>query len=143
MTTNNTQNMRLHHFGISVANLEETTNWYSEKLGFSVDYRYEIAALNAQVAFMTLNDFRIEIFEVKDSAPLPESSRSLVTDLPIAGLKHVAISVNNIEQAVADLKSRDVDFLGKIGEVPNSNGEKYVFFLDNNGILIELYQPVG
>ena len=39
--------MRLHHFGISVANLQETIDWYGEKLGFTFDYRYEIAALNA------------------------------------------------------------------------------------------------
>ena len=135
--------MRLHHFGISVANLEETINWYNEKLGFTFDYSYEITGLNAQVAFMTLNDFRIEIFEIKDSAPLPQTSRSLATDLPIIGLKHIAISVNNIEEVVADFESRNVEFVSKIGVVPNSNGEKYVFFRDNNGILIELYQPLG
>ena len=143
MTTTDAQTMRLHHFGISVANLEETIDWYGEKLGFTVDYRYEIAGLNAQVAFMTLNDFRIEIFEIKDSAPMPESSRNPATDLPIAGLKHIAISVHNIEETVADLESRNVEFLGKVGEVPNSNGEKYIFFRDNNGILIELYQSIG
>lgn len=135
--------MRLHHFGISVANLEETVNWYGEKLGFTFDYRYEIAGLNAQVAFMTLNDFRIEIFEIKDFVPLPESSRSPATDLPIAGLKHIAISVENIEKVVADFESRGVEFLGKIGDVPNSDGEKYIFFRDNNGILIELFQLLG
>lgn len=142
MTANNTQTMRLHHFGISVANLEETIDWYREKLGFTVGFRYEIAALNAQVAFMTLNDFRIEIFEIKDCAPLPESSRNPATDLPIIGLKHIAINVDNLEEVVADLKSRNVEFAGEIGNVPNSNGEKYIFFRDNNGILIELYQEV-
>lgn len=135
--------MRLHHFGISVANLKETIDWYSEKLGFTLAHRYEIAGLNAQVAFMKLNDFRIEIFELKDSSAMPQSSRDLATDLRIAGLKHIAFSVNNIEEVVADLKSRNVEFVGEIGEVPNSNGEKYIFFRDNNGILIELYQPLG
>lgn len=134
--------MRLHHFGISVANLQETIDWYGEKLGFTFDYRYEIDGLNAQVTFMTLNDFRIEIFEIKDSAPLPGSSRNPTTDLPIAGLKHIAISVKNIAEIVDDFESRGVEFLGKIGEVPNSSGEKYIFFRDNNGILIELFQPL-
>ncbi len=54
--------LRLHHFAISVPNLEETVNWYTEKLGFVPGFQYEMKDLNATVAFMTINDFRLEIF---------------------------------------------------------------------------------
>lgn len=53
----NNLSLRLHHFGITVPNLEETINWYRENLGFTYDYTYEIDALQMKAAFMSLGDF--------------------------------------------------------------------------------------
>ncbi len=111
-------------------------------MGFTFDFGYEIEGLNAKVAFLTLNDFRIEIFEIKNASSLPESSRNAAMDLPIVGLKHIAISVDNLKQMVARLKSQEVEVINEIREVTNSNGQKFVFFKDNNGILMELYQKL-
>ncbi|MBD2102825.1 VOC family protein [Leptolyngbya sp. FACHB-261] len=134
-------NLHLHHFAISVTGLEETMNWYAEKLGFTPGFRYEMPAMNARVAFMTLNDFRIEVFELANSSVMPDYHSELATDLAVRGLKHIAFAVDDVEQAVAALKDRGVEFVTEIGEVPDSDGERFAFFKDNNGILIELYQP--
>ncbi len=56
------------------------------------------------------------------------------------GLKHIAFAVDDVEQAVAILQERGVEFATKIGIVPDSEGERFAFLKDNNGILIELYQ---
>ncbi|MBD3887705.1 VOC family protein [Phormidium tenue FACHB-886] len=130
----------LHHFAISVVSLEETMGWYAEKLGFSPGFTYEIKDMNAKVAFMTLNDFRIEVFEVAQSSAMPDYHSELPTDLAMQGLKHIAFAVDDVEQAVVVLRSRGVEFVTEIGEVPDSGGERFAFFKDNNSILIELYQ---
>ena len=40
-------------------------------LGFSVDLRVEIAAITAHIAFLKRGTFRIEMFKVVGTAPLP------------------------------------------------------------------------
>lgn len=133
--------LHLHHFGISVSNLEETVRWYVEKLGFQEAYRYTLPEPEAHVAFLTLSGFRVEIFEVAGAEPMPQSRRNVATDLHIHGLKHVTLRTTDLVAAMNGLKQRGVDFVTDITEVPNSQGERFAFFQDNNGILIELYQP--
>lgn len=133
--------LRLHHFGITATNLEETIHWYSEKLGFTYDYTYEIEALKMKAAFMSLGDFRLEIFEVQNSDPMPGYRNDIVANIGVRGLNHVALGVPDIEAAYHMLKDRGVEFVAEITEIPNSRGERYTFFKDNNGVLIELFQP--
>ena len=134
---------RLHHFGISVADLEETVEWYREKLGFEPLYHYELPDFGMRVAFLARDGFRIEVFEVGGSSPLPDHARETSTDLGIQGLKHVAFAVGNLDEAMAELGGRGVAFATGALEVPDSGGERFAFFRDNNGILIELYEPVA
>lgn len=133
--------MRLHHFGITVCNLEETINWYREYLGFTYDYTYKIEALKMKAAFMSLGDFRLEIFEVQNSEPMPNYRNDVATNIGVQGLNHIALGVPDIEAAFHILESRGIEFVSKITEIPNSHGERYAFFKDNNGVLIELFQP--
>lgn len=138
---NNNVNLHLHHFGITTHSLEETIQWYSEKLNFTYDYTYEILALNMKAAFMSLGNFRLEIFEVQNSQPMPEYRHDVIANIGVRGLNHVALSVTDIEATYHDLNERGIEFIAEIMEIPNSNGERYTFFKDNNGVLIELFQP--
>lgn len=138
---NQSFSVRLHHFGITAANLAETTQWYSEKLGFTCDYTYEIEALKMKAAFMSLGDFRLEIFEVQNSAPMPEYRNDVAANIGVRGLNHVALAVADIKAAYRVFKDRGIEFVAEITEIPNSRGERYTFFKDNNGVLIELFQP--
>lgn len=141
MATNQQRSLslRLHHFGISVANLEETVAWYTDKLGFAPLYRYEIP--QARVAFLGRDSIRVEIFEVTNSEPMPQSQRNLATDQLVQGLKHIAFQVDELDATMGELKARGVQFVTDALNVPNSDGERFAFFHDNNGILMELYQP--
>lgn len=133
--------LRLHHFGITADNLTETIQWYQEKLGFTYDYTYEIEALKMKAAFMSLGDFRLEIFEVQNSNPMPEYRRDVAANIGVKGLNHVALAVADLEAAYYTLKDRGIEFVAEIMEIPNSHGERYTFFKDINGVLIELFQP--
>ncbi|MGV0024427.1 VOC family protein [Phormidesmis priestleyi] len=137
---NNHLNLRLHHFGITADNLEETIHWYREKLGFTYDYTYKIEALKMKAAFMSLGDFRLEIFEVQNSQPMPAYRNDVAANIGVEGLNHVALAVADIEAAHRTLKDRGIEFVAEITEIPNSHGERYTFFKDNNGVLIELFQ---
>lgn len=133
--------MQLHHFGITAHSLQETVHWYSEKLGFTYDYSYEVEALNMKAAFMSLGNFRLEIFEVQNVEPMPAYRNEVATNIQVQGLNHVSLSVPNIEVAFRTFKDQGIEFVIEITEILNSNGERYAFFKDNNGALIELFQP--
>lgn len=133
-------NAKLHHFGISVPDRLATVRWYEEKLGFRQVYTYQLPDLKATVTFLKLGDFRLEIFELQNAEPMPERSKDLGTDLPVHGLKHVTFSVPDLKETMRSLTAKGVAFVTPVTEVPDSGGERFAFFKDNNGILIELYQ---
>lgn len=133
--------LHLHHFGLTVANLEETFNWYEEKLGFARGYVYKVKELKMRAGFMTHGGFRVEFFEVQNSAALPDYRSEIATNITVKGLHHIALSIADIEETKRELESRGVEFVSEINEIPDAHKEKYVFFKDNNGVLIELFEP--
>ena len=134
---------RLHHFAISVANLETTADWYREKLGFREEYRYAIKEMGLQAVFLVLEDFRLEIFEMSESRAASAEERAFDRYLTVRGLKHVALAVDDLEATRAELVERGVQFVTDAMDVPASGGERFCFFTDPNGVLVELFQPVA
>lgn len=96
----------------------------------------------ARVAFLERDGLRVEIFELRDSSPMPDKRREPATNLSVHGRKHVALAVEDLEAVVAELGGRGVEFATGVDDVPGSGGERFAFFRDNNGNLMELYQPV-
>jgi glyoxylase I family protein len=138
-----TSTPRVHHFAISVADLETTVAWYSETLGFREEFRYEIAEAGLKAVFLGLGDLRLEIFEKSESRAASEEERSFGSYLAVQGLKHVALAVDDLGAVRAELEQAGVEFVSEIREVPNSGGERFCFLSDPDGVLIELYQPVA
>lgn len=131
--------IRPHHFAISVYSLEETVKWYGEKLGFQLVKKFEVQELNTIGVWLKLGDIHIEIFETKNSAPLPEYSRHPANDLKVQGLKHLAFTMDDIEVFAKQLKSLGVEFFEEPVIVDDI---KRAFIKDNNGMAIELIQEL-
>ncbi len=127
----------MHHFGLSVPDLDATVAWYTGTLDFELESTYGIAALPARVAFLRHGNVRVELFEVGGAAPAPENAQ----DLRVHGLKHVALAVDDLGAARDLLRTRGVEFVSEPAVVPDSGGDRYAFFRDNNGLLIELFEP--
>ncbi|HAA31439.1 MAG TPA: hypothetical protein DCE56_31670, partial [Cyanobacteria bacterium UBA8553] len=54
---------------ISVPNLDEAANWYSERLGFREVQRKDYPELQTSLAFLELNGYRIELIENDNAQP--------------------------------------------------------------------------
>jgi methylmalonyl-CoA epimerase len=132
---------RLHHFATSVENLDRTAAWYREKLGFAEEYRYEVAEIGMQAAFLVLGEVRLELFEMAESRPAPEDELRFDRYLGVRGLKHVALAVDDLDAARAELERAGVEFVTEPLEVPGSGGERFCFLADPDGVLIELFEP--
>jgi methylmalonyl-CoA/ethylmalonyl-CoA epimerase len=129
-STTNLIELRPHHCGISVPDLESSIAWYRDMLGFSLVSRSTLDAAHAKVAHIKYGDFLIELFEVAGAAPLPESRRYPNQDLATHGTKHIAFAVRNVSNFMDTLKKRGVDIAM----------EKPAFIRDNAGTLIEIME---
>jgi methylmalonyl-CoA/ethylmalonyl-CoA epimerase len=130
----------LHHYTISVANLDESVEWYSRVLGFRLIYQNKRHPWG-QVGYMEGPGFLLELFEAPNPRPLPSYSAGPEpdTDLLVCGHKHFALLCRNVAEAVEELEAlgqeplsfKRVDLEG-IGEFVAA------FIADNTGALIEL-----
>ena len=121
--------MKPHHCGIYVPDLESAIKWYSDKLDFKVHKRLTIEAIPAKIAFIKRGDFFIELFEVAGKPPKPEDDKTY-------GTKHVAFVVVEFRKFMDTIKQRGVEVIreGKVGPV------SMAFIKDNNGTPIEIVE---
>ena len=126
--------LKHHHGGISVPDLEASIRWYAEVLDFEVEQRLEIPAIPAKVAMLRRGNLRLELFEVPGAQPLPEERRHPNLDLRTHGNKHLAFAIKDIDSAERELRSRGADIVW----VRRFEFGANIFLRDNSGNLIEL-----
>lgn len=129
----------IHHVGIVVENIEASTAWYVEHLGF--ERLYTFGWPGVQAAFIGRGALKLELFQNDDAAPMVEERRRAETNLKIGGINHFAIDVPDLDATVTALEVKGVELVSPARDVPNSGGSRFAFIHDNEGMLIELYQP--
>lgn len=135
MSTSVTQ-IRPHHVGISVPDIDAAIGWYQRMLGFELEQRAFIDIIPAQVAFVRCGDFRLELFQVEGAAPLPDERREPNQDVRTHGNKHLCLAVPDVVATVATLRRKGADIVfEKVVQ-----GTAMAFIRDNSGNLLELIQ---
>lgn len=131
--------LKHHHGGISVPDIEASILWWQQMLGFEVERRFDIPPIPAKVAILRRGDLRVELFEVAGAKPLPDERRKANTDLKTHGNKHLAFAVLNVDEFAAELRKRgaDIEFVGHFEHGDN------IFIRDNAGNLVEFVQEPG
>lgn len=122
----------IHHIAILADDYEKSKKFYTEILGFTIlteTYREERKSYKLDLALNGI--YQIELFsfpEYKERASFPEAK----------GLRHLAFAVENIEDAVNELRLNKVDVQDiRTDELTN---KKFCFFNDPNGQPLELYE---
>lgn len=133
---------RLHHFATSVADLELSATWYREVLGSEEEFRYAIADRGIRVVFLSLEDFRIELFELFGSRDAPADELAFDRYMGVRGRKRIAFAVDDTDATRRELEQRGVEFIIPSLDVPDSGGERSCFFTDPDGAFLELYETV-
>ncbi|MCB1357247.1 MAG: VOC family protein [Maritimibacter sp.] len=99
--------LKHHHVGFSVADIETFVAFWTGVMGFAVEDRKYIAPIDTHLAFLRKGDARLEVFQKAGSAPIPEHRRSPNTDLAEQGTKHPCFSVTDAQRALDILSVRD------------------------------------
>jgi methylmalonyl-CoA/ethylmalonyl-CoA epimerase len=127
--------LKIDHLGIAVASLAEAVKSY-EALGFRVDETHEVPTEKVRAAFLAVGESHLELLEPTDPASV--IARFLEKR---SGLHHVCVVVDDIEQALAELKARGVPLVDEKPR-PGAGGCRVAFVHPKAaaGVLLELKQ---
>src|SRR5579864_586945 len=90
----------LEHTAIASPDPAKLANWYVEKLDFHINYTYD-----GNYFVRAADGSMLEI--------IPSEGDRSPQKMKDPGIRHLAISVDNFDAALADLRTRGVDFLGE------------------------------
>ncbi|HOQ41184.1 MAG TPA: methylmalonyl-CoA epimerase [Smithellaceae bacterium] len=128
--------LKIDHIGIAVKNLEESARLY-EMLGIQSTGSEVVAEQKVKVSFFPVGDSEIELLE----STSPDGPIARYIEKNGEGIQHLALRVDNIEAALAELKANGVRL---IDEKPRygAGGAKIAFVhpKSTGGILLELSQ---
>jgi methylmalonyl-CoA/ethylmalonyl-CoA epimerase len=131
--------MKAHidHVGIAVSSLSEAVNFYCDKLGLEIEAPEEIASQRVRAHFVGAGAATLELLE--PTAPDSPIARFLERRGP--GLHHVALRVEDVAAALAELKARGVRLIDETPR-PGAHGSLVAFIHPSaaNGVLVELKQ---
>ena len=127
---------QIDHIGLAVNNLDETVAFYHQVMGLEVSGAEVFNGM--KIAFLRIGDSELELLE--DLTPDGAIARHVAKRGE--GVQHVAYRVDNIEQALQDLRAKGIAL---IDERPRLGARKArVAFLhpkSTMGVLIELVEP--
>ena len=125
------------HIGLAVPNLEEALKFYEEVLGFKCQGTEVVEEQKVKVAFLPVGDTELELLEsTREDGPI---AKFIEKNGGRGGIQHIALRVDNIEDAIEEIKSKGYKM---IDEKPRYGaGNASIAFChpkSTNGILIEL-----
>jgi methylmalonyl-CoA/ethylmalonyl-CoA epimerase len=125
----------IDHVGVAVKTIAQAGRFYTEILGLKIQGVENVADQKVNVAFLPITDSEVELLE------------STHEDGPVAkfieargeGIQHIAFRVENIEEALAELKSKGVRLIDQQAR-KGAGGAKIAFLhpKETNGVLVEL-----
>lgn len=127
----------INHVAISVTDIEKSVEFY-KKFGFQKFKSWKAEDESIKINMLKLNNTILEIFCYKEYTDLPETAKTIATDLQVIGTKHFSLGVESIEEAkefiIKNKIANDIEI--KVGRL----GKSYFFIKDPDGILVEIIE---
>ncbi|MGD6794069.1 SMU1112c/YaeR family gloxylase I-like metalloprotein [Metabacillus indicus] len=123
---------KVHHIAIICTDYEVSKDFYVNKLGFNIlneAYRAERDSYKLDLAVS--DHTQIELFSFPSPPERPSRPEA-------AGLRHLAFSVENIDDAVGELNALGIET--EPIRVDEFTDRKFTFFQDPDGLPLELYE---
>lgn len=128
---------KIDHIGIAVNSLEESLNFYEGALGLKIENIEEVSEQKVKVGFLNIGGVHFELLEPTS----PESTVAKSIEKRGEGIHHIAVLVDNLEEAIKTMKDKGVKL---VDETPRrgAGGSKMAFVhpKSTHGILLELYE---
>jgi methylmalonyl-CoA/ethylmalonyl-CoA epimerase len=127
--------LKIDHLGIAVNNIEDGKNFWTDALGLEFEGSETVEEQKVTTAFFPVGESEVELLE----STAPDGPIAKFLEKKGQGIHHVAFRVENVEEALAELKEKGIRL---IDEKPRmgAGGAKIAFLHPKatNGILVEL-----
>ena len=123
---------KVHHIAVICSDHQRSLDFYTHVLGLeliSEHYREERNSYKADLALD--GNYVVELF----SFPSPPER---LTHPEAAGLRHLAFEVNDVDEAVRELDTKQIAH--EQIRIDEYTQKRFVFFQDPDGLPIELYE---
>ena len=129
--------MKINHLGIATKGIDEALKFWENALGLENVHTEIVEDQKVRVAMLPIGESRIELLEAtSDDSPIAK-----FLEKRGGGIHHIAVEVEDIESALAKLKSEGMRL---IDEKPRIGAEgclvAFVHPASANGVLLELVQ---
>jgi methylmalonyl-CoA/ethylmalonyl-CoA epimerase len=129
--------LRIDHLGVAVNDAAAARKFWCGVLGLPYEKAETVAEQKVTTHFLPVGESEVELLE----STSPDGPVAKYIEKKGEGVQHVAFRVENIEEALADLKSKGVQL---IDEKPRTGagGAKIAFLHPKatGGVLVELCQ---
>ena len=127
--------LKIDHLGIAVHSIEEAKKLFQDTLGLKFEGSENVAEQKVTTAFFPVGDSEVELLE----STAPDGPIAKYLEKRGEGIQHIAFRVENIEEALAELKEKGIRL---IDEKPRlgAGGAKIAFLhpKSTHGVLIEI-----
>ena len=129
--------MKINHLGIATKGIDDALKFWGDTLGLENVHTEIVEDQKVKVAMLPLGESRIELLEpTSDDSPI-----SKFLEKRGGGIHHIAVEVDDIEAALARLKSQGMRL---IDETPRIGAEgclvAFIHPSSTSGVLLELVQ---
>lgn len=129
--------LKIDHIGVAVNSIDQGKNFWTEVLGLSMVKTETIDEQKVTTAFMPAGDSEVELLQ----STSPDGPVAKFIEKKGEGMQHIAFQVENIEQALEELKAKGIQLIDQKPRI--GAGNKKIAFLHpkaTNGVLVELCQ---
>lgn len=126
---------KIDHLGIAVSDIESGKKFWQDIMGLKLEGTETVEEQKVTTGFMPVGESEVELLE----STSPDGPIAKYIEKRGAGLQHVAFRVENIDEALAELKEKGVQLIDQTPR--NGAGGARIAFLHpkaTGGILVEL-----
>ena len=129
---------KLNHVAVVVNDITEALDFWEKALGIRLDHVEDVPSQNVKVAFLPVGESEIELVQPTSE----DTGTAKFLQKRGAGLHHLCFEVDNIDEMLADLKSKNIRLINEEPLVLEGRRMAFIHPKSADGVLIELYQII-
>lgn len=125
----------IDHIGIAVRSIDEGKKFYTDILGLAMEKTEVVEEQKVKTGFFPITDSELELLE----STAPDGPVAKYIESRGEGIQHIAFRVENIEEALRELKEKGVRLIDQ--EPRKGAGGARIAFIhpkETHGVLVEL-----
>jgi methylmalonyl-CoA/ethylmalonyl-CoA epimerase len=129
---------KINHIAIAVENIEAMLPFWQDALGLSLSHIEEVPSQKARVAFLPVGDGEVELVQPTD----PDTGTAKFIKEKGAGIHHLCLEVENIDQAMDTLKASGIRLINETAQLLPGRKMAFIHPKSTGGVLVELYEVI-